>query len=141
MEHLLFAPKVLGAGKDVKRGSESSVSEESPFGSSGAAREGEAGIASGKSPLELLRHLPGQTELYVVGKREGHTDRKSHSGTAQSKLTPVQGNNGGNSKYLPEFTLHPAKQRTCGRRDSVLHLFPGSFTLNFGYSLLSGWTD
>lgn len=140
MEHLLFAPNILGARKDIKRGSKFSVGEKSPLRSSGPVSEGEVDIPTflpfWKSPLKLPRHLPGQTSLSVVGWREGLCEPEvPMQEQLKACLPPLQWNNRENSKFLLQFAFHPRKQRACRRPDSVLHLFPGSLILSFGYSL------
>lgn len=134
MEHLLFAPNILGARKDMKRGSKFSVGEKFWPCEWGWGRHSD--IPFWKSSLKLPRHLPGQTSLIVVGRREGLCKPEvPMQEQLKACLPPLQWNNRENSKYLLQFALHPRKQRTWRGPDGVLHLFPGSLILSFGYSL------
>lgn len=135
MEPLLFVPNILGAGKDVKRGSGFSVN-----GKIWPVGEGEVDGPFWKSPLELpgiclVRHYSVGWEVRGTCKPE-----VPMQGQLQT-LYPPPWNDSETSKYLLEFVLSPRKQRTCRKHDSVLHLYSGSLTLIFGYSLLPGWTD
>lgn len=141
MEHLLFAPSVLGARKDVKMGSASSVREKSPLRSSGPVTEGEVTLHSGRAPWSYRGTCLDRYHSVWWG--GGGPHKPEVPGQEQLKVCslPLWWNNRENSKYLLELGLHPRKQRACRKHASVLYLSPGSLTLIFGYSLLPGWTD
>lgn len=94
--------------------------------------EGEVDSPFRKSILKLLKHLPCQTSLSEVGRREGLCKPEVPvQEQLRACLPPLKRNN-------REFELHPRKQRTCKGPDGVLQFFSWKLDSKFWLFITSG---